>query len=261
MRFKIILLHIQNGTSVIPINYQYPLSVAIYKVLQKADGEYSKFLHQSGYGKGFKLFTFSDIKCPFKIQGDRLLLSQNKLEIIVSFHLPEATQNFIKGLFLSQQIDIADKKSKAVFTVASVEALPNLLGGYKDDEIINVRLKPISPLIAATKPDGRKHAEYLSPEDDEWQMSVLNNWKEKIKLFYEINDAEPLSITPKFFANPPKPRLITIKANTPEETKIRGFVNFEMEVLGRKKFVELLLNSGAASYNAQGMGSVEVIAQ
>lgn len=28
----------------IPINYQYPLSAAIYKILAKGDGEYAQFL-------------------------------------------------------------------------------------------------------------------------------------------------------------------------------------------------------------------------
>lgn len=40
----------------LPINYQYPLSAAIYSVLKSADADYAAFLHNSGYGKGFKLF-------------------------------------------------------------------------------------------------------------------------------------------------------------------------------------------------------------
>ena len=65
MRFKILLSPISTP-SVIPINYQYPLSAAIYKVLDKADSDYAAFLHKKGYRaagslKNFKLFTFSDL--------------------------------------------------------------------------------------------------------------------------------------------------------------------------------------------------------
>jgi CRISPR-associated endoribonuclease Cas6 len=54
-------------------------------------------------------------------------------------------------------------------------------------------------------------------------------------------------------------RLITIKADTPEATRIRGWMNFGLKVTGERRFVELLINAGAGVYNAQGMGYVEVI--
>ena len=107
--------------AIIPINYQYPLSSAIYKILAKGDTEYAAFLHEKGYKKGLKLFSFSQLNVPFKIQGDRLRLLSNEVEFQVSFHIPEAMENFVKGLFQSETIDIADKKSKVSFKVKSVE--------------------------------------------------------------------------------------------------------------------------------------------
>jgi CRISPR-associated endoribonuclease Cas6 len=94
----------------IPINYQYPLSAVIYKIIERADAGYAGFLHNQGYGEGlkhFKLFTFSDLKTAFRIHGDRLQLMTSQAELLVSFHLPEAATHFIKGLFLDQQIEIA----------------------------------------------------------------------------------------------------------------------------------------------------------
>lgn len=57
-----LILNKNKSNAVIPINYQYPLSAAIYKILQKGDSEYAQFLHEEGYGKGYKFFTFSDLK-------------------------------------------------------------------------------------------------------------------------------------------------------------------------------------------------------
>ncbi len=65
MRFKLFLAS-QTAGAIIPINYQYPLSAAIYRILAKVDADYATFLHEKGYvvGEGlkhFKLFTFSDL--------------------------------------------------------------------------------------------------------------------------------------------------------------------------------------------------------
>lgn len=295
---------------IIPINYQYPLSSAIYKILQNADAEYSAFLHEKGYGKGFKLFTFSDIKCPFQINGDRLILLSNKIELIVCFHLPKAAETFIKGLFMSQQIDIADKKSKASFTIAQVESFASLLDtlprsdglrsdgrrlteivdgprsdalrlteiadalrltgiplssslypSNKNDEV-EVLVKPLSPIVCGLKKENGNY-DFLSPTDDRYEEMLFINWEEKCKSVFEMEEAEQIMtnafIQIIFNKNPPKSRLITIKAYTDAETKIRGFNNFNINIKGKKEAVELLLNSGVGLYNAQGMGCVEII--
>jgi len=247
---------------IIPVNYQYPLASAIYRILQNADAEYSAFLHERGYGKGFKLFTFSDIKCPFKIDGDRLILLSNKIEIIIGFHLPKAAETFIRGLFLSQQIDIADKKSKTRFTVAQVESLTSPLEHFKNNDEVEIILKPLSPVVCGLKNE-RGNYVFLSPEDDRYEEMLFLNWEEKCKAVFEKEEVTDFMgdglIEVLFFKNPPKSRLITIKADTAAETKIRGFNNFAIKIKGKKEAVELLLNSGAGLYNAQGMGCVEII--
>lgn len=64
MRFQI-KFRLEGKRQVLPLNYQYPLSSWIYKVLEKGDAALSGFLHREGYrlenGKTFKLFTFSQI--------------------------------------------------------------------------------------------------------------------------------------------------------------------------------------------------------
>lgn len=262
MRIRLRLLTLKPGV-LIPINYQYPLSAAIYKILAGADRDYATFLHNKGYtpeasGKAFKLFSFSDLKTPFQIKGDRLQLLTGEAELRVSFHLPEAAENFIKGLFINQRLEIADKRSKAVFTVSQVDILPI---GLREDNIQEILLRPSSPLVCGIKEEGGKYYKFLSPEDIDFTSQLINNWKEKYRAAYgadevttAFNDA---FIEVIFYSNPPNSRLITIKATTNEETKIRGFVNFRLKVKGSKKALALLLNAGAGIYNAQGMGAVE----
>ncbi|MDD3357158.1 MAG: CRISPR-associated endoribonuclease Cas6, partial [Dysgonamonadaceae bacterium] len=102
MKFKLNLILKDDSSKIIPINYQYPLSAAIYKILDKGDAAYASFLHEKGYGKGYKLFTFSDLKGKFRVRGDRMELMNNQIELLVNFHLPEASRKFIEGLFKTQ---------------------------------------------------------------------------------------------------------------------------------------------------------------
>lgn len=259
MKFNITLTNI-SSTNELPINYQYPLSAAIYKIIDKGDKQYAQFLHEKGYGQGhqkFKLFTFSQLSVPFKIVGDRLKLNSNEASFTVSFHLPQAMESFIKGLFQSEEITIADKQSKVNFKVKSVESLPNPLANYKDNEIINKQLQVHSPIVAGIKND-KGNFDFLSPEDPRFIDSLIYNWRSKIATVFDQETSASallmLAVIPMKQA--PKSRLITIKADTPEQTKIKGWMNFGLQITGEKRFIELLMNSGAGLYNSMGMGFV-----
>ncbi|MEO6705572.1 MAG: CRISPR-associated endoribonuclease Cas6, partial [Ginsengibacter sp.] len=64
---------------------------------------------------------------------------------------------------------------------------------------------------------------------------------------------DSLQLTILFSSNPPQSRLITIKAGSPEETKIRGFKKFRIEVIATKELLKIALGAGLGLYNAQGM--------
>jgi CRISPR-associated endoribonuclease Cas6 len=259
VHLKLTLSSRQTG-SILPVNYQYPLAAAIYHILSRADADYARFLHNEGYRvpgslKTFKLFTFSDLRTPFKIISDRLQLLTSRAELLTCFHLPRAAENFIKGLFIDSDIDLADKKSKASFTVTSVEAMAHHLS---DDPVQEILLQPLSPLVCGWKNE-RGNYDYLAPGDYRYSMMLLQNWKEKYTSLHgwrADHDMHGADMHVLYYSNPPKSRLITIKANSDAETRIRGFVNFQLKVRGKKEALELLLNSGAGLYNAMGMGCV-----
>ncbi|MEZ4968873.1 MAG: CRISPR-associated endoribonuclease Cas6 [Flavobacteriaceae bacterium] len=260
MRFRLLLASKIAG-AIIPINYQYPLSAAIYRILAKADTEYATFLHEKGYAVGegfkhFKLFTFSDLRTKFKLRGDRMYLSSD-LELIVSFHLPEAAQHFVKGLFLSQNMDIADKKSKATFIVRMVEAMPDPFGQTNIDKSICVDLRPISPCVAGIK-NNKGDYDFISPVDARFPLAIKHNWEQKLKALGMPYNEEELQVRVNLLKTAPKSRLVVIKAGTKAQTRIRGFMNFGLQLEGNKKNIEVLCNAGAGIYNAQGMGCMEV---
>jgi CRISPR-associated endoribonuclease Cas6 len=265
MQFKLTLSSPQ--PAMLPVNYQYPLSAAFYKIIQQADETYSAFLHDKGYslpnGKSFKLFSFSDLRVPYRHQGDRLLINGTPASLTICFHMDEAAAHFIKGLFINQQIDIADKISGAHFSVSEVQLLPDVFGTMSNDEP-EVILQPLSPVVVGRK-NVRGNYDFLHPADADFSEWLIHNWIEKYKAVNGTNDTDAASLkkritiqvlTPKHEV---KSRLITIKAFTPQQTQIRGFTKFRMKVKAPKPMLELALNAGMGLYNAMGCGCVETI--
>lgn len=191
MRFRITLIS-EDRDPVLPLNYSYPLSAVIYRILAKGNAEYASFLHETGYGKGFKFFTFSQVNVPF--------------------HLPQAMESFVKGLFQSEIIEIADKKSKACFLVKSVETLPNPLQKFKVTELVSLELSPISPIVAGLKND-KGYYDFLSPADSRYVESLIFNWRNKIETSYDIPTATAALLIMEVIPmkQPFKSRLMTIK--------------------------------------------------
>lgn len=262
MRFKLNLA-MSGDAAIIPINYQYPVSAAIYKIMQRADESYAAFLHDVGYKvngslKSFKLFTFSDISTPFKIEGDRLRLLTKQAELEVCFHLPKAAENFIKGLFMHQEFDIADKKSKARFEISSVESLSDPLQAHKLQDIVNIRFRPVSPVVSAVKNEKGSYV-FLEPSDPRFMESLVYNWRGKISACFDesVAGSALLMLGLEYLSKPPRSRLITIKADTQEQTRLRGWMNFDINATGERRFVELLRNAGVGVYNSLGCGCVK----
>ncbi|HEU5364002.1 MAG TPA: CRISPR-associated endoribonuclease Cas6 [Hanamia sp.] len=251
--------------SVLPANYQYPLSSAIYKIIQQADEQYSAFLHNDGYrlssGKSFKLFSFSDLKVPYSIRGDRFLLNGIPATLTIGFHIDEAASNFIKGLFINQQIEIADRISGAKFSVSEVQLLPGFISSLTNEES-EIILQPLSPLVVGRK-NARGNYDFLSPVDEDFKECLIYSWLEKYKAVHPEADTEVIKkkISIEVLTPPSeiRSRLITIKAFTPQQTKIRGFTKFRMKVKASKPLLELALNAGMGLYNAMGCGCVGII--
>jgi CRISPR-associated endoribonuclease Cas6 len=122
-------------------------------------------------------------------------------------------------------------------------------------------LQPISPLVAGRKNE-RGHYDYRSPEDADFVDCLLYNWLEKWGSVHDASDAdmallrEAISIQIRLLNHPPQQRLITIKAGTPGETKVKGYMKFKMAVKAPGALLELALGAGLGLHNAQGFGCV-----
>ena len=115
MRIELTLERI-SAANLLPLNYQYELASWLYRVLHTASPAFSRFLHQEGYllkGRRFKLFTFSQLRVEryqMLPAVQRFAVQSETVQLTVSFFLGDAAETFLKGLFMSQELRLGDRR-------------------------------------------------------------------------------------------------------------------------------------------------------
>lgn len=255
----------------VPVNYQYPLSAAIYKILNKASPEYATFLHDQGYtapsGRLMKLFTFSRLWIPaVRFKNNALYGSDALWRLRIASPMNETfVQNFVLGLFETQNIIIAGRGLRAELLIELVETLP------QPEFTESMRFKCLSPVTASTprvsdgKPAGIR---YYAADDPDLPEAIRKNLLQKHEI---INPNLPVARSHREVSEPndslqfileskdrPKSKLITIKEGTPQETKIKAFeTTFTLQ--GSPELMQTAWLCGIGEHGAQGFGMIDII--
>lgn len=260
MRFKLTLRKTkEQEAAIIPVNYQYPVSSWIYKVIHTGNNEFAAWLHSQGYSDGekqFRLFTFSNLQIDnAKVVGDRLIINSNTLVLILSFYPIEAMEHFITGLFQNQQFTLGDKKSQAAFAVQTIERTP------EPNFLPTIKFKTLSPICISQKTDNnQKYAVYKHPKDKNYGQLLINNLFTKYNTFYAIKDKNQY-LDPEYnhcdfqLSDAPKQKLITIKAGTPQESKLKGFL-YQFSLKAPEQLLRFGYYAGFGEKNSLGFGCV-----
>ena len=99
--------------------------------------------------------------------------------------------------------------------------------------------------------------EYVSPEKEGYGRMLINNLKEKYLAFYgksfDGDDSYEFELL-----SPAKSRLITIKANTPEMTKVKGF-HYRFRLKADDELMRIMYEAGLGEKNSIGFGMVEIV--
>ncbi len=256
MRFKLTLFLINSFGRKLPLNYQYEQSAAIYRILAQANEEYTTWLHENGYkltsGKSFKLFSYSR----FGIEKYRILKQSAELEILsdnvvwyISFLPEKSTEQFITGIFNNQQFEVGTRRSNVRFQVQNIEVIP--LPVFTE----TMTYRTLSPVCLALKQE-KGYEQYISPAHPEARRLIRLNLLDKYKA--STGDNFPISDFPFEIdvLDEPKSSLITIKANTPEESRVRGFM-CRFTLTAPVELQKILYESGCGGKNSQGFGMVE----
>lgn len=256
MRIKLTLKLIESSRNVLPFNYQYQLSSWIYKTLNNGNSEFADFLHKKGYvnnSKCFKLFCFSNLYIhAFKIKEDRLVLNTDTISLIVSFYPIEALEPFITGIFNNQIFMLGDRKSQVPFVVHTVERIPET--SFQSEHAFKL-LSPVH--ITSRSPYDQSKISHLNPEHKEYERLFFQNLADKYNAYNESKEFN-LAECKLNILTEPRPKLITIKANTPQQTKLKAF-NFRFRVKAPTELIHIGYYAGFGKANAQGFGCAEVV--
>jgi CRISPR-associated endoribonuclease Cas6 len=266
MQFKIFFRVKQPG-QLLPLSYQYELSAWIYKLISLSNSSFGEFLHTRGYVSGnkrFKLFTFSNLHVPprYEILGDRMKIYSETISVVVSFLVDQAARDMITGLFQNQHLQLGDRISQLDLAVERVQALPPLLLMES-----TVQLRATSPILVSMpeeQADGQLRHNYLPPSDEKYELYFFKNLEDKYATARKHQLVSPWPEAPalsfRLLSEHPKKRGIRIKAFTPAETKIIGYL-YDFELTAPPEAIRLGMLAGFGGENALGFGAVRILHQ
>jgi CRISPR-associated endoribonuclease Cas6 len=267
MRIRLTITPLNTGPSVLPVNYQYPLSAWIYKVISQGNHAFARFLHERGYGSGnksFRLFTFSMLDFTqgrYRVFDDRVQFEGTAITMVVSFLIPAALDHFISGLFKNQQFTIGDRQSRASFLVSGVEVLPQTVISQE------MSFRTLSPVLVSEQVEGRKNARYMVPDEEHFGKMIIGNLVNKLTA---VAEADPDMSAPGAEHNitqntngfrllsAPRKKGVIIKADTPQQTKIIGYL-FDFEITAAITLIQVGYHAGFGEKNSLGFGCCEVL--
>lgn len=255
MRFKINLNCIGKA-KFLPVDYQYSMASAIYKLIAKGDEVYSRFLHDVGHSPGglrrFKLFTFSPLALPnYTLWKEKAVfeLHQNQLSFIVSFMADKTAETFVKGMFTDQHFSIGDRFHQLDMEVIMVEAVSPPL--FKETMIYRC----VSPVVVELKEPNKRYETYVAPDDPRFEELLIQNLVSKcaaLDVLYNNGYSEEDLLRFRLKSDY-KSKLITIKPFTAQQTKVRGFL-FDFELTAPEYMQEMGYYGGFGMNNGMGFG-------
>ena len=264
MIFKITFKVLNQGAS-LPLSYQYEISSWIYRLMGDIDRPFATWLHDQGYelhGKRFKLFTFSRLNVPkggYAIQGDRMQINASFISFRVSFLVEKAAETLLMGMFQEQQLYLGDKKSRIPLQVTNVELLPVPLFGEQ------AHFRTSSPMVISEKAQDHHKDTYLHPLAPNFADLFWYNLKSKYTHAVNHNLTETLDWASDTFdlkilstKEQIKSRLITIKAFTPQQTRVRGYL-FDFALTAPQSLLRFGTVAGFGAFCSQGFGCVRVL--
>jgi CRISPR-associated endoribonuclease Cas6 len=247
------------GGDTLPVNYQYPISSWIYRVISQADAGYAEFLHQGGFRhdwRHFKMFTFSQLDArPYRVFGNRMRLLGKEVSLTLRFAVDSSMEHFLTGLFLKQQLTLGDRYNRVDLEVTRVEAVaPPVF-----QETMSYRcLSPIC--VSRTRSD--RTTEYLSPEAPDYGELLVRNLVHKSAAL--VTEGDTISGDfPEFkfrLLNTPRKKGIHVKDYTDAHTQVIGYL-FHFELTAPVELHEMGYDAGFGEKNSMGFGCVERVGQ
>jgi len=235
-----VIIHITNKrTFSLPLGYNYLLSSAIYSLLS-LDSVLSSYIHDNGFAAGtgrHKLFTFSQLKGDYHIEGKELVVTGD-----LSFEVRSVSDRLMNVLKDSAFQRGTIRLGNNVLEIRMIEVYDRHLLEPQ------VTVRTLSPIAAAVSLDDKTI--YYSPEDEEFLGVLQNNLSNKFYAAYE--QPAPMPFEAKLLN---KPKKIV--------TRVKGIwvtaYHARLLLTAHPQAMDLLYNTGLGTKNSQGFGMFEPI--
>jgi CRISPR-associated endoribonuclease Cas6 len=228
-------IHLKNlrDKSTLPASHQYELVSAVFRKMP--------FLQ----GKHYTVSGLWLIK-PFLYEQDTLTLESNT-NFEISVYDEDITLKMINDAMYKQTITIANNQySDNEFLVTGVQAL-----NYPSPKA-TTNYRAISPITVRYKYEEEIHYSYISPTDEMYKDFFIDALYQKyLNLGWSRVSLEGVDIQ---ILTEPKERLITTKAGTGEELKIKGYL-FDFQLTCPIKLQKLGFYGGFGDLPTLGFGA------
>ncbi len=265
MRFKLTFTvdRVKSPLPILPVQYQYPVSCWIYKTIREGNPDYRGWLKKNGFISSkqvFKLFNFSNFlldEGDYEIRGDRIMLLNDELTMILSSLVKVDISEYVKGLFTGQELSLGDKKSRVFFNISRVTPM-------EEDIPEQPRLKLISPVVVSSESipeENKMPGSFLIPGDEEYkyyffknlvQKEMINNGNDPAKAAMDLEDIELDILSDPVRVPTP------IKSGNEDPTNIPAY-RFEFQIKAPEHLIRCGMNAGFGVLNSKGFGCAEVL--
>ncbi len=275
MRLELTLKPLEKECT-IPINYQYPLSGAIYQILANASPDYASWLHNQGYktlqGKNLKLFVFSKLFIEdMEAKGNKLIIHNMKpCKLYISSPILEGfIQHLIMGIFNKKHITIASHYAIGNFQITDIIPLPKPEFSSCNGISKKSRFLCLSPIVVSNK--GKtdilsKVPHYIRPEEPEFSEAIYKNLLKKFVLLYgHTPEKKELSFSwddvyikrHGGYSSRKISKLVTIQeGNQKRETQIKSFIS-PFYLSGSTDLIYTAYECGIGEKNSLGFGMIQ----
>ncbi|MBL7818845.1 MAG: CRISPR-associated endoribonuclease Cas6 [Saprospiraceae bacterium] len=163
-------------------NHRHALRAVIYHIIERADAEYSDWLHNRGFmatgKKNFKLFSFDLLRGqPYRtdVQRSHLVFESGRVEWTVSFYIDDQLTKFVEGLFQHQVFEVVAVDTKVRFQVQSVQILETPL--FTE----TMRFRAETGICLTEKTESDRYEQFRSPADAHYKQLFLNSLAAKVQ--------------------------------------------------------------------------------
>ena len=236
-----IVLTCQNtGIIDIPVNYNYYVQSAIFKILADENSDYAEYLHNIADGSKtrYKFFTFGSLigKSHFY---NKTLYYEGGIKLEIRSVSNEFLQVLANSILNGNKLCIG----KHCLSIKDVD-----IRGYTVPDTL-LKIRTLTPIVAKKQTEDN-HTEYYSPQDVRFIKRIRETFENKYNVFVGQVQHSSIDILPLNFG-----KKVVTKYKDTWITAYHG----TFEICGSTECLQFLYDVGLGVKTSQGFGMFDVI--